>query len=98
MQLLKTAFLYLAGQAGLTYAAHLVFKRLPAALTENAVMGWLDDKIGAALGLSSPDGSTVISWGVPILLAAVTLWFFHHFTTRPLKQALAKQSGGDRFS
>ncbi|THD70777.1 MAG: hypothetical protein E7813_07105 [Bradyrhizobium sp.] len=98
MQLLKTVFLYLAGQAGLTYAAHLIFKRLPAALTENAVMGWLDDQIAAEFGLSSPDGSTVISWAVPIILAAGTLWLFHRYTTGPLKRALAEQASGDRFS
>jgi hypothetical protein len=77
MRWLKTALLYLLGQAGLTYAVHLIFRRLPTALTENAVMGWLDDQIAAALGLSSPDGSTVVSWAIPVLLAAAILWTYH---------------------
>lgn len=80
-------------QGALTLAYKLVYK-----LVENAMIGWGDDKIAAWFGITSPDTSTVFDWIVPFSLAAVTLWLFHHFTTRPLKEALARQSTGDVLS
>ncbi len=77
MQIIKKILLYFVGQAGFTYVVHLIFKRLPTALTENAVMGWLDEQIATALGITSPDGSTVVSWGVPFLLVGAMLWAYH---------------------
>jgi hypothetical protein len=85
--------IWIAAQAAVTYAIKLLIK-----LADNAVMGWGDDRLAEFLGITSPNASTVFSWAVPFALAAVTLWLFHHFTTRPLKAALANQSGGDRFS
>jgi hypothetical protein len=67
-------------------------------LLENAMIGWDDDQIGAFFGIHSPSLSTVVAWGLPFILAAVTLWIFHHYSTDPLKKALAQQSTGDRFS
>ena len=72
--------------------------RLVVGLAENAVLGWGDDQIAAWLGITSPTLSAVIAWAIPFILAAITLLLFHYFTTRPLKEALARQEGGDRFS
>ena len=80
-------------QAGFTLAYKLAYK-----LAENAMISWGDDKIAVRFGITSPDASTVFDWAVPFALAAVTLWLFYHFTTHPLKKALAQQSTGDRFS
>jgi hypothetical protein len=82
-----------AAQVAVTYAIKLLIR-----LADNAMMGWGDDRLAELFGITSPNASTVFNWAVPFVLAAVTLWLFHHFTTRPLKAALANQSGGDRFS
>jgi hypothetical protein len=85
--------LWAFAQALLTGAFKLAYK-----LVENAMIGWGDEKIATLFGITSPDASTVFDWAVPFVLAAVTLWLFHRYTTHPLKEALAKQSTGDRFS
>lgn len=82
-----------AVQLGLTYAIRLLIK-----LADNAVMGWGDDRIAEFFGITSPNASTVFNWAVPFVVAAIALWVFYYFTTRPLREALAKQSGGDLFS
>src|SRR5712664_1104469 len=85
--------LWAFAQAVLTGAFKLAYK-----LVENAMIGWGDEKVAALFGITSPDASTVFDWAVPFVLAAVTLWLFHRYTTHPLKEALAQQSTGDRFS
>jgi hypothetical protein len=55
----------------------LLFKKAFPKLTENAVSGWLDDKIGELLGWSSPDVSTVLSWVWPAAVVAMVLWGYH---------------------
>jgi hypothetical protein len=55
----------------------LLFKKVFPKLTENAVTGWLDDKIGELLGWSSPDASTVLSWVWPAVVVALVLWGYH---------------------
>jgi hypothetical protein len=82
-----------AAQVLLTLALKIIIK-----LADNAMMGWGDDRLAELFGITSPSASTVFNWAVPFILAAVALWLFHHFTTRPLREALAQQSGGDRFS
>jgi hypothetical protein len=68
-------------------------------LAENALLGWGDDQIAAWLGITSPKLSAIITWAIPFILAAGTLWVFHRvIITRHLKEALARQSGGDQFS
>jgi hypothetical protein len=47
-----------------------------------AMLGWGDDQIAALLGVTSPTLSTVITWTIPFILAAGTLWVFHQVTTR----------------
>lgn len=85
--------IWVAVQAALTYALKLLIK-----LADNALMGWGDDKLAEFFGITSPNASTVFNWAVPFVMAAVALYLFHHLTTRPLREALARQSGGDRFS
>ncbi len=65
---------WLIAQGLLTGAFRLIYK-----LVENAVLGWGDDQIAAWLGFSSPNAATVIAWGVPLALAALTLWGYHRF-------------------
>ena len=48
-------------------------------LTENAVSGYIDDKIGEALGWSAPDVSTVLSWVWPAVVVALVLWGYMKF-------------------
>jgi hypothetical protein len=56
-------------QVALTWAYKLV---------ENAMLSWGDDRIAAWLGITSaPTISTIISWAIPVLLAACTLWIYH---------------------
>jgi hypothetical protein len=55
----------------------LIFKKAFPKLTENAVSGWVDDKIGEFLGWSSPDASTVLSWIWPATAVALVLWGYH---------------------
>jgi type II secretory pathway pseudopilin PulG len=85
--------IWLGAQAVLTLALKLIVK-----LADNALISWGDDKIAAWFGITSPDASTVFDWALPFVLAAGTLWLFHRYTTRTLKEALAQQGGGDRFS
>lgn len=84
---------WVGGQLALTYAFKLAIK-----LVDNAVIGWGDDQIAAYFGISSPSIATAFNWALPFVLAATTLWLFHYWVTRPLKEALANLSGGDRFS
>jgi hypothetical protein len=60
----------------------LFFKKAFPKLTENAVSGWLDDKIGELLGWSSPDVSTVLSWVWPAVVVALILWGYHVLYSR----------------
>jgi hypothetical protein len=80
-------------QAVVTYAIKLLIR-----LADNAMMGWGDDRIAEFFGFTSPNASTVFNWAFPFVMAAAALWLFHHFTTSPLKEALANQSSSDRFS
>jgi hypothetical protein len=84
---------WLGAQGAFTYIWQLAIK-----LAENAMLGWSDDQIAAWLGVTSPTLSTVITWTIPFILAAGTLWVFHSVTTRPLKEALARQSSGDQLT
>ena len=84
---------WFAAQSVFTFIWQIAIK-----LAENAMLGWGDDQIAAWFGVTSPTLSTVITWTIPFILAFGTLWVFRRVTTRPLKEALARQSGGDRFS
>jgi hypothetical protein len=90
---LKGWAIWAVAQAGVTFAIRLFIK-----LVDNAVMGWGDDRLAEFFGFTSPNASTAFNWAIPFVLAAVVLWLFHYYTTRPLREALAKQSGGDGFS
>jgi hypothetical protein len=55
-------------------------------LTENAVTGWIDDKIGAYFGWSAPDVSTVLDWVWPAAVVALVLWGYHEFYSRFIRR------------
>lgn len=82
--------IWAVAQAAVTYAIKLLIK-----LADNAMMGWGDDQLAEFFGITSPSASTVFNWAVPFVLAAMALGLFHHFTTRPLREALAQQSSGN---
>jgi hypothetical protein len=48
-------------------------------LAENAMLGWMDDKIGDAIGLTAQNA---INWFVAFGLAAVILWLYHVLQVR----------------
>ena len=81
---------WLGAQAVLTLALRLIYK-----LVEHAVLGWGDDQIATWMGLSSPAASTIVAWGIPIALAAGTLWIYHRVQQRFFRPIVV--SGGDRF-
>lgn len=41
------------------------------------MIGWVDDKIAGMLGVSSPSVEVVVSWAIPLGLAAATLGLYH---------------------
>jgi hypothetical protein len=55
-------------------------------LAENAIVGWADDQIASALGISSPNLAAAINlfwnWGIPVLLAILVLFIYHHVHSR----------------
>jgi hypothetical protein len=67
---LKNWGVWIAGQffvfGVLTFVWRWVLK-----LSENAVVGWFDDRIGEVLGIHPPTLSAAINWGVPVALAAL---------------------------
>jgi hypothetical protein len=63
-------------QAVLTFAWKLIFK-----LAEHAVLGWGDDQIAEALGITSPSIQTIVTWAIPLALAFLTLWAYHLIQT-----------------
>jgi hypothetical protein len=98
---------FIVGQTTFTFALHLLLRRFPAALLENAVTGWVDDRIaellgllGRAIGVVAPTAQQVSTfiwnWALPFVLAAFALWVVH----RAAKHQSPKKSAGqtqDRF-
>jgi hypothetical protein len=58
-----------------------VFRKLPSKLGENAVISWMDDRIGETLGVSSPTLDQIITFGwdylLPAVFAFLILWAYH---------------------
>jgi hypothetical protein len=76
----------------------LLSKKAFPKLTENAVSGWIDDKIGELLGWSSPDVSTVLSWVWAAIVVALVLLGYHVLYNRFVRSPSgSQQSSGDRF-
>jgi hypothetical protein len=69
--------LWLAAQAALTFILKLIYK-----LAENAMLGWGDDQIATALGITSPTVKVVIEWGIPFCSAIVILAIYHFTYSR----------------
>jgi hypothetical protein len=90
---IKKVIVFLAGQGMLGIALHYVGKVLPTALTENAVIGWIDDQIGLKLGLAAPDAATVASWIIPLCFAGLSLWCYHLIYARYFRKADPGGSG-----
>jgi len=67
-------------QAVLTFVWKLLVK-----LAENAMLGWGDDQIATAIGITSPSAQTAIAWAIPLLLAFITLWVYHLIQVRVLQ-------------
>jgi len=70
-----------AGQFAFTVAIHLLLRRFPAALAENAVTSWIDDRLAEYFGIAAPTAQQVSTflwnWVPPFLLAAVALYIFY---------------------
>ena len=56
--------------------------KLSAKLGENAVIGWLDDRLGETLGITAPTIQQVVEFGLPALLAIAVLLALHWIQTR----------------
>lgn len=69
---LKQWAIWGAAQTVLTVVFNTILK-----LADNAVIGWVDDQIGKALGLPTPSISAVMSWAIPFAVAGLTLWAYH---------------------
>ncbi len=64
-------------------------------LLENAALGWGDEQIALALGLSSPTAATVIAWGIPFCLAATILFAYHIVQTKWVASRAPPHPSGD---
>ena len=64
-----------------TVGAVSLFLHFPALLLENAVIGYIDDELGSILGISKPSMAQVISflisWILPLFLAAAVMLAYH---------------------
>jgi hypothetical protein len=78
----KRVVVFLGQTAGGATFIYLCKTWLPKALTENAVTGWIDDRIGEAFGLSSPSASTVGSWLFLFLIVAAIIFSYHLVISR----------------
>lgn len=65
-----------------------IIKKLPVMLGENAVIGWIDDRLGESLGISAPTLQQVVdfSWDYlfPAIFALLVLCAYHVFNNRAL--------------
>jgi hypothetical protein len=71
---------------GIYWLAGRQLRKFGFKLGENAVLGWIDDRIGEALGISAPTLATladfVWDWGLPLVAVAAILWVYHQFNRR----------------
>jgi hypothetical protein len=65
-----------------------IIKRLPRSLVDNAVTSYIDNKIGALIGLSEArvDGF-VLEWFIPILLGLAAILIWHRIAIRQYSHA-----------
>jgi hypothetical protein len=75
---------FAVAQTILTFIWHWTLK-----LPEHAILTWSDDQIAILLGFSAPHASTVVSWAIPALLGAATLFLYHLIQARVSKTAIA---------
>lgn len=72
--------------SGLYFVISRVLARFGYKLGENAVIGWIDEKIGEAFGITGP--SLVVAmdfvwdWGLPLVLLILLLWAYHQLNRR----------------
>jgi hypothetical protein len=76
-------------EAALTFAWRGIAK-----LAEHAMLTWSDDQIATFVGFSAPQASTVISWAIPALLGAATLFVYHLIQIRISKTPTAASIAG----
>src|SRR5712691_2614033 len=57
----------------------LALKRLSLKLGENAVIGWMDDRIGEKLHISAPSAEQVVEVGLPLLGAVAVMLLYHWY-------------------
>lgn len=61
-------------------------RRLGFKLGENAVLGWIDDRIAEAFGITAPTLSALVDfvwdWGLPLFAVVAILWGYHQFNKR----------------
>jgi hypothetical protein len=71
-----------------TFIGTSIIKKLPMKLGENALIGWIDDRLGEFLGISAPTLQQVVtfSWDYlfPAIFALLVLWAYHVFNNRAL--------------
>jgi hypothetical protein len=78
---LRRRLLDIVGAAAGTVFVGWLLRKLPFKLGENALLGWVDDKIAVQFGITSPSLSAVLDfvwgWLVPLILAIAAIWAYH---------------------
>jgi hypothetical protein len=83
-----------------------LLRKAPAKLMENAMSGWIDDKIGEYLNLTAPETSTVVTflweWGLPAIVAVTVLYSYHlvqkYYGQQHRSPALEDKGGAEQIS
>jgi hypothetical protein len=74
-------------------------KKLPRALVDNAMTGYIDNKIGAVFGITEGSVDAFLSeWIVPVFLAVAAVWLWHRWAARQLKKTPSLEENKGEFS
>lgn len=89
--------IFAVAQAALTFVFKLLYK-----LLEDAVIGWADDQLAVALGVTSPHWKTVFifaqTWAPPVMLATIILVSYHWWHSKRSRSIEEREHGaGSKF-